>query len=122
MLRYACFPEIASCSAWRTSKPAMWWVDLAGVGVWFQLLTALVFTHEQTGQERLLLGEAFVAPDFAGLIDAEDQLQPRNACIIPWERVTALKEEGGELVIELADGRLRIIPADADPGAGWLPS
>ncbi|MFO7246693.1 MAG: hypothetical protein FWJ62_02325 [Thermaerobacter sp.] len=95
---------------------------LAGVGVWFQLLTALVFTHEQTGQERLLLGEAFVAPDFAGLIDAEDQLQPRNACIIPWERVTALKEEGGELVIELADGRLRIIPADADPGAGWLPS
>jgi len=93
---------------------------LAGVGVWFQLLTALVFTHEQTGEERLLLGEAFVAPDFAGVIDPGDQLKPRNACLIPWDRITALKDHGQELSIELADGRLRIIPAEADPGPDWL--
>lgn len=93
---------------------------LSGVGVWFQLLTALVFTHEQTGEERLLLGEAFVSPDFAGLLDPGDQLKPRNACIIPWDRITALKDDGHDLWIELPDGRLRIVPADADPSPEWL--
>ncbi|HEX6988833.1 MAG TPA: hypothetical protein VF282_05135 [Bacillota bacterium] len=93
---------------------------LGGVGVWFQLLTALVFTHEETGEERLLLGEAFVSQDFTGLINPGEQLKPRNACIVPWDRITALKDDGRELLIELADGRLRIVPAGADPGPDWL--
>lgn len=90
---------------------------LAGVGVWFQLLTAMVFTHEGAGEERLLLGEAFFTP---GTVPGDQQLSPRNACIIPWDRVQALKDDGRELMIELADGRLRIVPAGAEPRVDWL--
>ncbi|HEY8449794.1 MAG TPA: hypothetical protein VIL95_04865 [Bacillota bacterium] len=81
---------------------------LAGVGVWFQLLTALFFEQEATGEGRLVLGEASFAPD-------SEDLAPRNACIIPWNRVQGLYEDGGELIIEVGDGRLRIVPAGPPP-------
>ena len=90
---------------------------LAGVGVWFQLLTAMVFTHEETGEERLLLGEAFFSPQPA---PGQQHLSPRNACIIPWDRIQALKDDGNELMIELADGRLRIVPAGDESTVDWL--
>lgn len=86
---------------------------IGGVGVWLQLLTALFFEHEQSGEKRLLLGEAFFT---AGT----EQLTPRNACIIAWDQVTAVRDEGAELIIELATGRLRIIPATATPSPDWL--
>lgn len=81
---------------------------LGGVGVWFQLLTALYLENDETGEGRLILGEAFFTAD-------TEQLSPRNACIIPWDKVRKLTDDGSELTVHLDHGQLRIIPADTEP-------
>lgn len=81
---------------------------LAGVGVWFQLLTALYLENDETGEGRLVLGEAFFTAD-------TEELNPRNACIIPWDSIKDLSDEGNELHIHLENGLIRIIAADLEP-------
>lgn len=81
---------------------------LGGVGLWYQLLTALYLESDETGEGRLVLGEAFFTAD-------TEQLNPRNACIIPWDSIRELSDNGEELIIRLDAGQLRIIPAEAEP-------